>query len=72
MVKMNPGSDIDLKVRYAGLSVRGGILTFRYPDGFKTGIYKYRLVSISINWYRFAGFVEGDTNCGKTPVGHAD
>jgi len=30
------------------------ILTYRYPSGFKTGIDKYRLVSISAVWYRFA------------------
>jgi len=29
------------------------ILTFRYPDGFKTGIYRYRLVSMGSGWYRF-------------------
>jgi len=29
------------------------ILTFRYPNGFKTGIDKYRLVSMRSNWYRF-------------------
>jgi len=28
-------------------------LTYRYPDGFKTGIYRYRLVSMSSGWYRF-------------------
>jgi len=83
MVEMNFKGDIDLKVGEgqadgpacaAGKPSRAagnpGILTYRYPDGFKTGIYKYRLVSIGINWYRFTRFVEGDANCGKTPVGH--
>jgi len=62
MMEMSFGSDIGLKVGQglAGLvgkpaCAAGGpeILTFRYPDGFKTGIYRYRLVSMGSVWYRF-------------------
>jgi len=34
-------------------------LTNRYPDGFKTGIEKYRLVLIGANWYRFGHGAQG-------------
>ena len=47
MMKMSFSRDMDFKVGQAE------ILTYRYLDGFKTGIEKVRLVSIGNNWYRF-------------------
>jgi len=47
------GIDLKVEARLARTAVSPEILTFRYPDGFKTGIDKERLVSISRVWYRF-------------------
>ena len=46
------GIDLEMGVRPACMAASPEILTYRYPDGFKTGIEKYRLVSIGSNWYR--------------------
>jgi len=55
MMEMNFGNDIDLKAGQGPTYAAGGpeIFTYRYPDGFKTGIYRYRLVSMGRDWYRF-------------------
>jgi len=47
------GIDLKMGVRPAYMAASPEILTYRYPDGFKTGIEKERLVSIGCRWYRF-------------------
>jgi len=47
------GIDLEMGVRPACMAASPEILTYRYPDGFKTGIDRERLVSIGRLWYRF-------------------
>jgi len=66
-MKMNfrCGVDLEMGVRPACLAASPEILTYRYPDGFKTGIEKERLVSIGCRWYRFTRRVNCIVSAGK-------
>jgi len=71
MMEMSFRSAIELKVEEspARLAVKPKILTYRYPGGFKTGIYRYRLVSIGRVWYRLTSFMRYMENAGKPVLG---
>jgi len=67
MMEMSFGSDIGLVVRQESecQARRSVILTYRYPNGFKTGIEKERLVSIGCQWYRFSRRMNCIVSAGK-------